>query len=159
MIFSFKKNVSVKIPDYPGVKEKIVEKGMDEVTLESIRQIIKEIRSVKLPDPNNIPNVGSFFKNPIVSTEVFEKIKERFPNIKSFPAANGIKIPAGWLIENAGLKGKDFGKISTYKNNALVLVNDGGATFSDVLKTEEEIRLAVKGLFGIELEREPIKVS
>ncbi len=155
--FLLSKNSKPIIPDYPGVKESL---KSDNPTLQEIREVIKNIRAQKLPDPKIIPNVGSFFKNPIVSKEVFQNIKNNFPEVKSFSVSDSqVKIPAGWLIENAGLKGVDFGKIGTFKNNALVLINNGGADFEDVEMAEEKIKLAVKGKFGIELDREPIKVA
>lgn len=155
--FVLKKKSVASVPDYPGVKEAI--QGED-ASLRQIREAIIKIRGSKLPSPSIVPNVGSFFKNPIVSKSVFEKIKESWPNMKSFSAGeNLVKIPAGWLIEAAGLKDLNFGQVSTYKNNAVVLVNNGAATFQDVLKAEEMIKLTVKDKFGIELEREPIIIS
>jgi UDP-N-acetylmuramate dehydrogenase len=155
-IFRLSKNEEVKIPDYPGVKESL---GTDKPNLASIREVIKSIRANKLPDPRVVPNVGSFFKNPIVSPEIFQKIKNDFPGVKSFPAEGGVKIPAGWLIEIAVGKGANFGPVGTYKNNALVLVNNSGATFEDVKNAQDKIMLAVKEKFGIELEQEPIIVA
>ncbi|MES2930956.1 MAG: UDP-N-acetylenolpyruvoylglucosamine reductase, partial [Patescibacteria group bacterium] len=114
------------------------------------------IRSVKLPNPLEIPNVGSFFKNPIVEKTIADTLKERHPTVTVFPVSEReTKVPAGWLIENAGLKGKSFGPISTYKNNALVLVNNGNATFADVEKARNEIIKEVRNKFGIILETEP----
>lgn len=155
--FRLSKNTDINIPDYPGVKENL---NTEKPNLFDIRQTIIKIRGSKLPDPKVVPNVGSFFKNPIVSIEEFEKIKEEYPDIKNFSAGKGyIKIPAGWLIEAAGLKGSSFGKVGTYKNNALVLVNEGDATFEDIIEAQEKIKEAVKEKFGIELEREPILIK
>lgn len=141
---------------YPGVKKYFEEKKIENLTLKQIREAIIDIRKDKLPDPKEIPNVGSFFKNPIVSREIAEKIQKEFPNAKFFPVDENLtKVPAGWLIENAGLKGKSFGKISVYDKNALVLVNKGNATKNDLIKAKNEIIKIVEDKFGIILEQEP----
>jgi len=158
-----------KVPDYPGVKNYFQDKGIINPTLLDIRKAIIVIRSTKLPNPVEIPNVGSFFKNPIVSSELANKIKEQYPNITIFPLSPKqglglesldiegglVKIPAGWLIESVGFKGKDFGEISVYQNNALVLVNNGQATFADIESVRDQIIRAVQDKFGITLETEP----
>jgi UDP-N-acetylmuramate dehydrogenase len=100
-----------------------------------------------------------FFKNPVVSHKLFENLKSKFPSIKYFESEQGFKIPAGWLIETAGLKGYDFGTVETYKNNALVLVNKGNATTYDVLSVQQTIISTIEKLFGIKLEREPILIK
>lgn len=159
VIFKLHKNVPIKIPSYPGVAEKLKEKKITNPSLFYIREVITEIRANKLPDPWIIPNVGSFFKNPVVSQEVFENIKNKFPDVKYFQVEERFKIPAGWLIETAGLKGANFGAVGTYKNNAMVLVNNGGARFQDIYTAEENIRNTIREKFGIMLEREPIVVE
>lgn len=157
--FALKKNTEVVTPDYPGVADKLKEKNIISPTLANIRSVVVEIRATKLPDPRIIPNVGSFFKNPVVSRETFETVRSNFPNVKYFEILDGIKIPAGWLIETAGLKGADFGAVGTYKNNAMVLVNNGRASFQDVLEAQEKIIGVIKEKFGIVLEREPIVIN
>lgn len=145
-----------KVPNYPDVLNYFKEKNINEPSLTEIREAIISIRNSKLPDFRFLPNVGSFFKNPIVLNEVAEKIRIEFPDVKLFKVGEDYtKIPAGWLIENAGLKGKDFGSISIYHKNALVLVNNGNATFSDLLNTKNEIIKNVEEKFGITLEQEP----
>lgn len=125
-------------------------------SLKQIRKAIINIRKEKLPNPKEFPNVGSFFKNPIVLNEIAYKIIEEYPNAKFFALKDDFtKIPAGWLIENAGLKGESFGNVSVYSKNALVLVNNCNATSEDVLRAKNEIIKAVKEKFGIELEQEP----
>jgi len=141
---------------YPGVSKYFEERKIENPSLKQIREAIIYIRSEKLPNPKEIPNVGSFFKNPIVSNEVSEKIKKDFPNAKFFPVDENLtKIPAGWLIENAGLKGKSFGNVSVYNKNALVLVNNGNATKEDLVNARNEIIKIVDQKFGIILEQEP----
>ncbi len=144
------------IPDYPGVKRYFIENNINNPSLRNIREAIIYIRSEKLPNPKDIPNVGSFFKNPIVDNSVANKIKDKFSNTKFFKIDNSLtKIPAGWLIENAGLKGKSFGKVSTSSKNAVVLVNNDNASFKDIISARDEIIKIVNEKFGIVLEQEP----
>lgn len=120
------------------------------------REEIINTRWSKLPRPEELPNVGSFFKNPIVSKDVADKILKDFPNGKFFDADESMtKIPAGWLIDMAGLKGKSFGNVAVYDKNALVLINTGNATKEDILNTRDEIVKIVKDKFDITLEQEP----
>ncbi|HLP86569.1 MAG TPA: UDP-N-acetylmuramate dehydrogenase [Candidatus Paceibacterota bacterium] len=144
------------IPDYPGVKKYFIENNINNPSLNDIREAIIYIRNEKLPNPKDIPNVGSFFKNPIVDNSVASSLKKKFSNAKFFKVDEYLtKIPAGWLIENAGLKGKSFGKVSIYDKNALVLVNKENATCADVISARDEIIKIVKEKFGITLEQEP----
>jgi UDP-N-acetylmuramate dehydrogenase len=142
--------------NYPGVLKYFENKGNKNPTLKQIRDAIINIRKEKLPNPKEIPNVGSFFKNPIVLNEIAYKIIEEFPNAKFFPLKDDLtKIPAGWLIENAGLKGMSFGNVSTYDKNALVLINTNNATAKDIISARDEIVKIVFDKFGIVLEQEP----
>ncbi|HAE36724.1 MAG: UDP-N-acetylpyruvoylglucosamine reductase [Candidatus Nomurabacteria bacterium GW2011_GWF2_35_66] len=144
------------LPDYPGVKKYFIENNFNSPTPKNIRQAVISIRQGKLPNPKEIPNVGSFFKNPIVEKTIADKIKMKFPNVKLFPIdRNFTKIPAGFLIENAGLKGRSFGKVSIYEKNALVLINTLDATSQDIISARDEIIRIVKDKFGIELVQEP----
>jgi UDP-N-acetylmuramate dehydrogenase len=114
------------------------------------------IRSNKLPDPKVIGNAGSFFQNPIVSTEYCEQLSKQFPNLVSYPDSNGKrKLAAGWLIDQCGFKGKRIGPVGVYEKQALVLVNHGGGTSTDVLNLAKSIQEEVLGKFGVELEIEP----
>jgi UDP-N-acetylmuramate dehydrogenase len=145
-----------RIPDYPGVKRYFIENNINIPTLDQIRNAIINVRNEKLPNPKDIPNVGSFFKNPVVSKEMANDIKMEYPEAKFFHINSSLtKIPAGWLIENAGLKGKSFGKVSVYDKNALILVNNGDATKDDFINTRNEIINTVQNKFGITLEQEP----
>ncbi len=158
-----------KLPDYPGVKKyfenKILSQPSDGYlgpSLQEIRDAIIEIRWSKLPKPEEIPNCGSFFENPIVDKSIADKIKQDYPNMPTFHvsarkdlAEELVKIPAGWLIENSGLKGADFGTVGTYEKNALVLINLGSATQDDVISARDQIISAVYEKFGITLESEP----
>jgi UDP-N-acetylmuramate dehydrogenase len=114
------------------------------------------IRSKKLPDPKVIGNAGSFFQNPIISTEQCEQLSKKFPNLVSYPDSNGKrKLAAGWLIDQCGFKGKRIGPVGVYENQALVLVNHGGGTFTEILSLAKTIREAVLDRFGVQLHIEP----
>ncbi len=135
-----------------------VSSGETFLSLKDKRNEIIKTRWSKLPNPKEIPNVGSFFKNPIFKKEEFNKIctGEACAEMPHFEMGNDmVKVPAGWLIENAGLKGKSFGKVSVYDKNALVLINNGGATKDDLIYAKNEIVKAVSDKFGIVLDQEP----
>ena len=150
------KNKTPMIPNYPGVKKYFLENNINNPTLLQIRESIINIRSDKLPDPKLIPSVGSFFKNTILPKDVADNLKHQYPNMVVFPVnENEVKVPSGFLIETAGLKGKNFGTISSYAQNAMVLVNNGGATRSDIEKVRDEIIGIIYQKFGITLETEP----
>ncbi|MFP5519221.1 MAG: UDP-N-acetylmuramate dehydrogenase [Bdellovibrionia bacterium] len=120
---------------------------------------VKSIRQQKLPDPKVIGNAGSFFKNPILSLIDFLTLQSRFPDIPFFRMGNDyVKVPAAWLIDRAEWKGKNFGTVGVHRNQALVLVNLGGATGKDVQKLASEIQEDVQNKFGITLEPEPLYV-
>ena len=120
-----------------------------ELTARIIRDTIIKIRSVKLPDPQEIYNGGSFFKNPIVTIEKFEELKSRYEDIPSYSDLKGVKIPAGWMIDRAGWKGYREGNVGVHKNQALVLVNYGGGSGKDVMTLASKIIKDVNDKFGI----------
>jgi len=125
-----------------------------EPTPELVREIVMDIRNRKLPDPKATGNAGSFFKNPVVSKAQFEIIKQDYPDVKSYPADDMIKIPAGWLIEKAGWKAYRVGDAGVHPSQALVLVNYGMAGPDEILKLAEQVREDIQYKFGIELEME-----
>ncbi len=144
------------VPNYAGVSEYFAERGISEPTLRQIREAIIFIRSNKLPDPKEIASVGSFFKNPIVPKEQADALKLAHPKLAVFPVSETLsKVGAGSLIDQLGWKGKSFGTISVYKNNALVLVNEGGATREELAAAVCEIQAAVLEKYGIAIESEP----
>lgn len=135
---------------YGNLKEKLA--GYGEPTLKNIREAVISIRREKLPDPEELGNAGSFFMNPVISEAQFEKLKAQHPEIPSYPATEGkVKVPAGWLIEQCGFKGKSHGPVGVYEKQALVLVNLGGARGHEIALVAESIRTAVKDRFGIEI--------
>ncbi len=144
------------VPQYAGVSEYFAEKGITRPTLSEIRDAIITIRWKKLPNPKEIASVGSFFKNAFVTEDHAKSLLAEFPDIKLFPDVSGkVKVPTGWLIEKAGFKGQSFGNISVYKNNALVLVNEGGATRAELTDVVQNIISEVQGKFGIKISPEP----
>ena len=124
-------------------------------TLKDVSNAVIAIRKSKLPDPAELGNSGSFFKNPILLKTDFEKIHQKFPEMKFFDISETeVKVPAGWLIEQAGLKGKRFGDAGIHKNQALVLVNYGGATGQEILDVSKIVQDTVYNMFGIHIEAE-----
>lgn len=147
-------------PNYPGVAKYFEEHGIQNPNLEDIRQAISAIRQTKLPDPQNIASVGSFFKNPFISREQAEELKSTYSNAVLFPIdEQTVKVGAGWLIDTLGLKGQTFGNLSLYPANALVIVNDGNATGEELKALVAHIRQLVKSTFGIDIEPEPLFVE
>jgi len=140
---------------YGAIEQELQNRHIDTPTLKDVSQVVSHIRVSKLPDPSTIGNAGSFFKNPIIGTEQFEKIHAKFPELVHYPAGEGmIKLAAGWLIEQCGWKGKVSGNTGTWKNQALVLVNHGGATGQEVYSFSSQIIDSVYTKFGVMLQRE-----
>ena len=140
---------------YGAVKEELNKRNLNEITIKDVSEIISAIRMNKLPDPSKIGNAGSFFKNPEISKQKFMDLKTKFPGIIGYNTAGDMfKIPAGWLIENAGLKGKREGNTGTHPKQALVIVNYGNATGKEILRFKDLIKETVLGKYGIELEEE-----
>jgi UDP-N-acetylmuramate dehydrogenase len=140
---------------YGTLKKELEDAGIAHPTIKDVSNAVIKIRSSKLPDPDKIGNAGSFFKNPVIPDSIFEKIKENYPAIVSFPATNGFtKLAAGWLIEQCGWKGKRVGDAGVHKDQALVLVNYGDATGNEIYALSTQIINSVKEKFGVDLERE-----
>ncbi|OUD35758.1 UDP-N-acetylmuramate dehydrogenase [Flavobacterium sp. FPG59] len=149
-----KKNHKINI-SYGDISGELAKKNIINPTLVDVSNAVITIRQSKLPDPKELGNSGSFFKNPIVLKSDFEKIHQRFPEMKFYEISDTeVKVPAGWLIEQAGFKGKRFGDAGVHKNQALVLVNYGNATGKEILNVAHEIQDTVFKLFGIRIEAE-----
>ena len=116
-----------------------------------VRRKIIEVRRSKLPDPKVLGNAGSFFMNPIVSREKFESLRAQYPQMPFYEVTGGVKIPAGWMIEQCGWKGRTLGRAGVYEKQALILVNRGGATGEDVVRLCETIQHDVANRFGIDI--------
>ena len=140
---------------YGAIRDILSKKGIKNPGIKDIAEAVIEIRKSKLPDPAKTGNAGSFFKNPIVDREKFEKIKKKYPDIPFYELdENHIKIPAGWLIEKAGFKGKKYGNAAVHDKQALVLVNLGNARGNEIKNLAEKIINKVKEKFDIILHPE-----
>jgi len=140
---------------YGAITEELEKMGVKDLSIEAVSQAVINIRSAKLPDPQKIPNAGSFFKNPEVTASKYEELKLKFPDIIAYPLAKGtVKLAAGWMIEQSGWKGYRKGDAGCHAKQALVLVNYGNATGNEIYDLSEEILQSVKNKFDIVLERE-----
>lgn len=141
--------------DYGNIRQSLSAKGISVPTAEQLRNTIIEIRQSKLPDPKVTGNAGSFFMNPIVSRSVYEDLSEKYPEMPHYMVDDDhIKIPAGWMIEQCGWKGRSLGRAGVHDRQALVLVNRGGATGEEVVRLYRQIIDDVKRKFGIEIRPE-----
>ena len=141
--------------DYGVIREVLHNKGIKNPSLQNISDAIIQIRTQKLPDPKILGNAGSFFKNPTVEVEIYEELKNKFPNLIAYPVSdNTYKIAAGWLIEACGWKGVRKGNVGCYEKQALVIVSHGIKSGKEVYAFSEEIIQSVKEKFNILLERE-----
>lgn len=140
---------------YGDIRNELSACGIAEPTPLQLSDAIISIRRRKLPDPAVIGNAGSFFKNPVVSLQQYADIRQRFPDVVAYPQPQGIKLAAGWLIDQSGWKGRALGPVGAYDKQALVLVNHGGAVGADVLRVAAAIQADVKSRFGVDLEMEP----
>lgn len=157
IIVSVKLHLSL-IPDinlkYGAIEQELANRKITDPTIKDVSRVVSHIRVSKLPDPSTIGNAGSFFKNPIISADQFAGVQSKFPEVVHYPAGDGVKLAAGWLIEQCGWKGKVVGHTGTWKNQALVLVNHGGATGEEVYSLSSQIIDSVYSKFGVLLERE-----
>ena len=140
---------------YGAINSLLEEKGINNPTVKDVSAAVIEIRQSKLPDPAALGNAGSFFKNPVVDKIDFEGLKLTFTDIPGYINGNTVKIPAAWLIDQCGWKGKRFGNVGVHDKQPLVLVNYGNGTGIEIKNLAEEIRVSVTEKFGIELEVEP----
>ncbi|MBK0061639.1 UDP-N-acetylmuramate dehydrogenase [Pseudomonas sp. S44] len=142
--------------DYGPVRQRLQEQGVQEVTAQAISDAICSIRREKLPDPAELGNAGSFFKNPVVSVQLAESIRARYPSLVAYPQSEGqVKLAAGWLIEQAGWKGYREGDAGVHRLQSLVLVNYGHASGAQLHALAQRIQADILERFGVELEMEP----
>lgn len=140
---------------YGAIQETLAAKGIKELSLKAVSDAVISIRQSKLPDPKEIGNAGSFFKNPVISNEEFQSLVNNFPQVPYYPAGEGFtKIPAGWLIEQAGWKGKTIDNIGVHKKQALVLVNYGGGSGHEIYNLALQIKADVKEKFNVDISPE-----
>jgi UDP-N-acetylmuramate dehydrogenase len=150
-------NINLK---YGAIEQELANRNIIQPTIKDVSQVVSHIRVSKLPDPSTIGNAGSFFKNPVIGIEQFKEVQSKFPEMVNYPSGdNLVKLAAGWLIEQCGWKGKVVGHTGTWKNQALVLVNHGGATGEEVYSLSSQIIDSVYTKFGVLLEREVNIVS
>ena len=141
--------------DYGNIREMLAQRGITQPTAAQLRQVIIDIRNAKLPDTKVEGNAGSFFVNPVVSREKYEQLAAEYPGMPHYTTDDGReKIPAGWLIEQCGWKGRTLGRAGVHHRQALVLVNKGGATGEEVLRLCETVKADVRSKFGIEIHSE-----
>ncbi len=158
--FQLTKNNHLLNTSYGAIETELASKEIKKPTLKDISDAVIAIRKSKLPDPKEIGNSGSFFKNPIISKKQFFGIQKEYPKIPSYAVSDSeIKVPAGWLIEQAGFKGKRFGDYGVHTKQALVLVNYGNASGKEIHQLAQKIQEIILQKFGITLEIEVNVIS
>ena len=153
--FKLTKNKHLLKFSYGAIQHELDSKGITTPGIKDISDAVVKIRNSKLPNPKEIGNSGSFFKNPIISIQDYTKLKDKYPDIPSYKVSDkAVKVPAGWLIEQSGFKGKRIGETGAHKNQALVLVNYGNATGSEIYTLAKGIQKTIQKKFNIELDIE-----
>ena len=154
VVFKLNKKPVLNV-SYGAIQDVLNEKGITSPTIKDISNAVIAIRQSKLPNPAELGNAGSFFKNPEIPAEQYQLLKNEFPEIPGYPAPNNqVKVPAGWLIEQCQWKGKIVGNTGAHKNQALVLVNYGNATGNEILDLAKQIQASVYNLFKINISPE-----
>jgi UDP-N-acetylmuramate dehydrogenase len=152
--FRLSKNPVINV-QYGDIQAVLDNAKIEFPTIKDVSDAIISIRQSKLPNPSEIGNCGSFFKNPVILNSHFNTLQEKFPDIKSFPVSDTlVKVPAGWLIEKAGWKGKRFGSVGVHEKQALVLVNYGEGTGIEIKNLAQNILQNILETFEIQLEIE-----
>ena len=148
------KNHVIRI-EYGAIKSELERQNITDPTIWDVSDAVISIRQSKLPDPKLLGNAGSFFKNPTISKSAFEALQQKFPEIPGYAAGQWVKVPAGWLIEQCGWKGKEIGNVASHHLQALVIVNKTGqAGGAEIFELSQKIIDSVEDKFGITLERE-----
>ena len=141
--------------EYGNIRSELERRGICQPTAEQLRQVVIDIRNAKLPDPKVTGNAGSFFMNPVVERSKFEELQAQYPDMPHYYIdANHEKIPAGWMIDQCGWKGRSLGPAGVHDKQALVLVNRGGATGADIVALCQQIQHDVREKFGIDIHPE-----
>ncbi|MGC4129344.1 MAG: UDP-N-acetylmuramate dehydrogenase [Bergeyella sp.] len=141
--------------EYGAIQSELEKMGVENPTIQDVSKAVIHIRQSKLPDPKETGNAGSFFKNPTIPLSQYENLKQKFPDIPGYPNGDFVKVPAGWLIEQCGWKGKQIGNAATHHLQALVIINKTGkASGKEIFDFSAMIINSVKEKYGIELERE-----
>jgi UDP-N-acetylmuramate dehydrogenase len=152
--FQLSKNPQLNT-SYGAISQELASRGIISPTVKDVSDAVISIRQSKLPDPKILGNSGSFFKNPEITKEHFEKLQQQHPNVVAYSTSTGnMKLAAGWMIEQCGWKGKVVGNTGSHKDQALVLVNYGGATGSEVYQLALDIKKSVFEKFGVEINTE-----
>jgi UDP-N-acetylmuramate dehydrogenase len=144
---------------YGTIAEELKKNHIENPTHKDVSNAVIAIRNSKLPNPSILGNAGSFFKNPVIDQAQAEMLKQQYPEMPVYPSDNGTKIPAGWLIEKTGWKGKQIGNVGCHKDQALVIVNYGGADGQEIYNHSTKIIDSIQQVFGIRLEREVNMIS
>lgn len=142
--------------NYKAITDVLERNGVKNPTPQQLADTVADIRWAKLPRPEETGSAGSFFKNPVVDTSKYQQLKSRYPDLVAYPTNKGYKLAAGWLIEQAGWKGRSLGRCGVYGKQALVLVNLGGCTGQEVTNLADAITADVRHQFGVTLEKEAI---
>jgi UDP-N-acetylmuramate dehydrogenase len=138
--------------DYKALAAALEQRHIDHPTARQVADTVRAVRDAKLPDPRFVGSAGSFFKNPVVDADTHTRLKAQYPDMVTFPVdGNHYKLAAGWLIEHAGWKGRDLGRVGVYEKQALILVNRGGATGEEVVNLCRTIQHDVADRFGIDI--------
>ena len=140
--------------EYGAIRSELEAMGIQDPTPLDVSAAVIRIRQSKLPDPAEIGNAGSFFKNPVLNLAAFSALQAAYPDVPNYPAPGGVKVAAGWLIDRGGWKGHTRGTHGVHDRQALVLVHQGGATGAEVLKLARDIQADVREKFGVDLELE-----
>ena len=153
--FSLTKRNHKLVTDYGAIRSELAERGIEKPTIKDISRVVIAIRQSKLPDPKELGNSGSFFKNPVIPKEQLESLQATYPDMPFYNIdSRDVKVPAGWLVEQSGFKGKRFGDAGVHAKQALVLVNHGYASGAEILNLSKRIQAEVLRRFGIELATE-----
>lgn len=155
LLIKLKKDSSLNL-EYGALAEELEKTGIKKAKPKDVAVLVNKIRASKLPNPSVLPNSGSFFKNPEINKAKLEEVRKKYPSVPFFPTEKKtvFKIPAAWLIDQSGLKGKKFYNVGMYEKQALILVNYGGAKGSDIVRMSNKVKKIVKDKFAIDLEEE-----